>query len=1281
MQSERERMSDKNPNIFKSALIILFLIFTLILNSSLPSTFEISHNTDIESLLSNNTSHAKVKPPSESIKDGPFEFMFPEDPTAEFQAKVTSHGPSTEKPSQTVGTINIAVILIEFKGLKHSSGYTPNYYRNLLFNHNNPKSTASYYYENSYGKLNISGEILGNKWFQSVYSKQYWGEDNGLVFPNVDNKNDHIYNLVKESVLLADPATNFSRYDADGDDKVDHLLVIHAGDAQEQAGGLAEDIWSHRWWIPTGCLVDGVTVKEYTMCAETSPIGTFVHELGHDIGNLPDLYDADYTSDGIGKWGVMGSGAWNYNDTVGSGEKPGDTPAQFCAYSKIKMGWVIPKIVTINTPSLILPAIEITSKGSVLKIFLSNASKSVTLKEYFLVSYRTQVGFDKFIPGTGILIWHIDECSLEEENNNEYRKLVDLEEADAIVDGWEQLDYYNSSPINATIPDDEGSPTDIWYPLSTFSHSSFPNSDSNGGVFTNIQINITGVNTIDIGVTDDPFPWDYTLQLMSQSSPSFIDDEPAIVEHGSRTFGVSREFSVVWHTNRSGNRNIWGCQTLDAGLTWKTPVAITTNSATDLSPSMIVASPPAFWTGIYEADRPIQSWQLGPNARPPPHFVVAFVSDRTGDPEIFVTLSDDFYTWSHPVQLTNNTGADVDPCLVQTSSGIGLFWAAYSNGDFEICFMENIWNTSNIVQITQNSFLDRGPSYCRTRNNTHLLAYEHNSGGNSTVHLLRTNDILSWPTTSITCTSPTVVSTEVSLLERDDHTLVLTFTRINPNFEEIHQVISSNWIHWSPHLVMGFLKNASSPSVIEAECGSLFMSYSSYNYSQIHHVYLVHTTQCFRFGIGIKYPSDTGSSFFDPYRVEQNNEWVYSGDMQLNESDFVAASGNINITFYDTHNTETEDDDQGMDSRSFDNSEPFINIDPVVGVGIFNISSFLLPIPADLTLAQTYRLEVEWGYTGLDFEFHSVSASMYFEIIPPDDHIVFSANDPEPTTFDSPFITQFSILKGLISYGVESVTLMYYDTQETADIDDDRLYSHETLVFTEIAKRSGEWAAKLHNLQDNQITRVVAIVNGIHPRMKHTLFIEKHPEDRIPPILALISPFEGYTTHSSITFSESIIDPYTIDPYNFNYGVNESSIKFSYKIVDPESYENQTEWIDVHYDPANSSWKKLVDVYNFTLTLNPNIKPIIILFYWTASDLAEIPNVGTDRNPENPHIIFFLSETITVFTTYLESLIPTTTLTTTSVGTNGFSLGIILAMSVFTIIIYHSRKKKAKKSQ
>ena len=40
-------------------------------------------------------------------------------------------------------------------------------------------------------------------------------------------------------------------------------------------------------------------------------IGVFVHEMGHGFWNLPDLYDTDGSSEGIGSWSLMAGGSWN----------------------------------------------------------------------------------------------------------------------------------------------------------------------------------------------------------------------------------------------------------------------------------------------------------------------------------------------------------------------------------------------------------------------------------------------------------------------------------------------------------------------------------------------------------------------------------------------------------------------------------------------------------------------------------------------------------------------------------------------------------------------------------------------------------------------------------------------------------------------------------------------------------------------------------------------------------------------------------------------------------
>ena len=63
--------------------------------------------------------------------------------------------------------------------------------------------------------------------------------------------------------------------------------------------------------------------------------GVLAHQFGHLLG-LPTLFDNDSGngySQGIGNWGLMGTGVWNANGYV---------PAQLCAYSRYLLGWEHP---------------------------------------------------------------------------------------------------------------------------------------------------------------------------------------------------------------------------------------------------------------------------------------------------------------------------------------------------------------------------------------------------------------------------------------------------------------------------------------------------------------------------------------------------------------------------------------------------------------------------------------------------------------------------------------------------------------------------------------------------------------------------------------------------------------------------------------------------------------------------------------------------------------------------------------------------------------------------
>ncbi|MFX0123254.1 MAG: M6 family metalloprotease domain-containing protein, partial [Candidatus Hodarchaeota archaeon] len=1239
------------------------------------------------------------------IRDRPYEFMLPQNPNIKSpKPSIKSSAPSSKKSIVTKGEINVAVLLVCFTNVSFTTNHDSAFYTNLIFNHSNPKSVASYYWENSYGQLNITGEIIGGTWYRSSHSSGYWGEDSSppSVFPQVDDKNDYIYNLVVEGAQLADPTVNFTKFDRDRDSIVDFLLVVHAGDAQE-ASGVSTDIWSHRWSVQTKCIVDGVVVKDYTMCAETSPVGTLAHELGHSIGDLPDLYDTDYSSDGIGRWGLMGAGAWNYNDTSGSGEKPGDTPAHFCAWSKIRMGWITPTIATHSQLGIILPEIETSNQDSVWKIFLSNETNSVTLKEYFLVCFRNQTGFDSALPGSGILIWHIDECNIYEANDGERRKLVDLEEADAGADplgiSWEQLDY-TSTPPWASLPDDNGNITDPWTPGRFFYSASGPNSDSNDGVKTYINISIVTDNEIHIIIPFDPFPWDYTLYLIDQPAINIIDDEPSIIQH------KFSGFSTVWQSNRStGDWNIWGSQTGNAGQTWNLAIPVTTNSSNEYSPSLIYWYPPAYWARTFVPDimdRPIHAGDLSLNTQPPLHYIVAFVSDRTGNPDIFITISPDFSnnSWSQPIQITNDSAYDLDPCLIQTPSGdLGLFWASNRTGNFEIYFIEEPWNRSNIVKITNNGVLDRGPSYCLSRNDTHLLAFEREVGGTSNILLLSSTDLSSWGSSPITCTNPTVDSSEPSIIEREDGTLLILFTQQSASKEEIHQVISSNWNDWSPHLVMGFPKDASSPSLLEAKCGALFLAYASYNATQIPHVYLIHTTLCYKLGVGIDYPLDTGNSFFNPSRVEQGSDWVFTGEMRLNESNFSPpAKDYISIEVYDTKNTWEFTDDENVANTQIDLSFPdMIVLYPDLGIGNFSI-----PIQhfGELPVGTILRFQIKWEYNNTLELTTNVNSSIYVELLPPQDHIQFEANIPIPTTVDTPLVIQAPIIQGFVSYGVESVTLSFYDTQDLpppppeSPIHSQKIlgkvdsilntalipYAQQTLVFTELVKANGVWTAYLHDLRENITTQVEAISNGIYPRKSVFIYVKKLQWDNNAPQLINLGPSQA--EDFPINFSVEITD----NQGAFNYGVDESTIRFSYKVMNSEE-----SWIDVIYSDSDPNWSKIGNIYNYTLSLSGLAKPVYIIYYWSASDQAVPSNSATDGNQENPFCIGIYpretdTSTTTVYqTTTIEVLVskePSLT-TTASVsrsssepgGTIGFEYLVIIGTLGTTIAIFRRRKQ------
>lgn len=286
------------------------------------------------------------------------------------------------------GTFNIPVILINFKDT--STTYSTQDFEELLFGVNK-KSMSDYYKEVSYGKFDVSSGPSGVVgWYTASQNHSYYGYNQGFGAAQ---------QLVKEAVAAADATVNFANYDRDGNCVVDGLMVVHQGTGAES--GNLDDIWSHKWAITysTNDSAACGTVKIHTYSIQPeklgngiSTMGVFAHEFGHILG-LPDLYDTDNSSAGIGSWDLMASGSWN------GVNRPGDTPSHLSAWGKLKLGWA-----SASQVESLLVAEEIEQAASKADIY-----RFVAGTEYFLVENRNRSGFDTGLPGSGLAIWHIDD--------------------------------------------------------------------------------------------------------------------------------------------------------------------------------------------------------------------------------------------------------------------------------------------------------------------------------------------------------------------------------------------------------------------------------------------------------------------------------------------------------------------------------------------------------------------------------------------------------------------------------------------------------------------------------------------------------------------------------------------------------------------------------------------------------------------------------------------------------------------------------------------------------
>jgi M6 family metalloprotease-like protein len=304
-------------------------------------------------------------------------------------------------------SFRLAVVLLEFADVKHDARFASKDFARMLFAPGDYTqapdgrptygSMRDYYKEVSCGRFDVDGVVFDwvqvpNKW--AYYDAQDMGGGDGSA------------STVFDDSLRALKA----KHGADALAKFDGVVFLYAGERKSLRGS---QLWPHRASVPIGGRFLPYYITEEGGAVFNS-IGVHCHEFGHMLG-LPDFYGYGHRT-GVGKFCTMAIGH------QGAGESKADRPFHLCAYCKIKLGWLTPKVVLPNEHKTIALRGVVGRTTEAIKIPISPS-----WDEYYLLEVRNKNGFDADFFRDGLLIWHVGEDGQREKG--QIGVAIDLEEA------------------------------------------------------------------------------------------------------------------------------------------------------------------------------------------------------------------------------------------------------------------------------------------------------------------------------------------------------------------------------------------------------------------------------------------------------------------------------------------------------------------------------------------------------------------------------------------------------------------------------------------------------------------------------------------------------------------------------------------------------------------------------------------------------------------------------------------------------------------------------------
>ena len=224
--------------------------------------------------------------------------------------------------------------------------------------------------------------------------------------------------IFTSALKAADSEVDFTRYDNNGDGRVDMVYFLVAGYSSSYSGNNSGYLWPHasnlsynhisydnKWMDRYACSTELYGFESSPSTVTVEGIGTICHEFSHVLG-LPDFYDTDYEKGGgqshdPGGWDVMAGGAdYNY----------GRTPAGYTFYERYALGWATAKTIT-KPGNFSLEAVNTSRTGYILRTPVNN--------EFFTIENRQRTGWDSYLPGHGMIVTRVDSTNLNIWTNNQ----------------------------------------------------------------------------------------------------------------------------------------------------------------------------------------------------------------------------------------------------------------------------------------------------------------------------------------------------------------------------------------------------------------------------------------------------------------------------------------------------------------------------------------------------------------------------------------------------------------------------------------------------------------------------------------------------------------------------------------------------------------------------------------------------------------------------------------------------------------------------------------------